>query len=160
MHVSLSSLSTCECFHVVIHLFFPVIKRPRNKRRIKVKQIHGVLYFSYSLHPTQPFFYITQSGFSHLKRRLLHLPACLSLRPLELSKPLSPVSCCGTEREREEEGEERGRKEKKKRSRNESLSPSPSSLSSCVSEYGGDVRQNKGMLSPQTSSGLCTQRGR
>lgn len=79
-----------------------------------MKQIHGVLYFSYSLHPTQPFFYITPSGFSHLKRRLLHLPACLPLT--ETAEVVQASLSCFLlwHTERGEEGEEGGRKEKRK----------------------------------------------
>lgn len=109
---------------------------------------------SYSLHPTQSFFYITESGFSHLKRRLLHFPACLSLRLLNFSKPslLSlPFSCCATERRRGPEEEGGGRQE---------LGESYRGVKESVAlyEYGGERhtlclwQQNKGMLSAQRRS--------
>lgn len=59
-----------------------------------------------SLHPTQPFFYITESGFSHLKRRLLHFPACLSL--LKLCKRSLAFSCCATLKRGDQEGRKAG----------------------------------------------------
>lgn len=89
---------------------------------------------SYSLHPTQPFFYITESGFSHLKRRLLHFPACLSLRLLKLSKRsvLFPV----VPQRGEETGEEGGRSlaRAKKGSRNELLYMNMEDGVLCVSD--------------------------
>lgn len=61
-----------------------------------------------SLHPTQPFFYITESGFSHLKRRLLHFHACLS-EAAEVVQALSLFLLCHREKRRPERKE--GRKE-------------------------------------------------
>lgn len=78
---------------------------------------------SCSSYPTQSFFYITESGFSHLKRRLLHFPACLSLRLLKLSKPSLPFLV--VPQKGEETGEEGGwsfsESKKKRGSRNELL---------------------------------------
>lgn len=72
-----------------------------------------------SLHPMQPFFYIIESGFSHLKRRLLHFPACVSLRLPELSKTSLPFPVVP------QRGDGRGRRqelsETKKGSKNELL---------------------------------------
>lgn len=61
-----------------------------------------------SLHPTQPFFYITESGFSHLKRRLLHFHACLS-EAAEVVQALA-FSCCATEKRGGQKGRKEGRR--------------------------------------------------
>lgn len=88
--------------HVLfLYLAFLTLIFLPNEDEFKIHELSTVLFSQ----PTQLFFYIIE-WVSHLKRRLLHFPACLALSLLKLSKPFFSLVVL---QRREAIGEDRGR---------------------------------------------------